>query len=225
MRRTFLLWKKATLASMAGVSLSSVERLERGQAVSDTVLEKIAVALDMEPEAFVELRPRISEAEALERIAAHLATYADKIQIPVAPFRHEHQLRSLSEASFCVVDTDIEEASEDLAGLREWLDLTGFMRAHDGTLLPNRERSFRLRRLYGDVFANVKAIERRYSACCLAGIYDAGTNLPGSETVTAGVIVLRSRARNPASDKIRQLWVEKWFDGRAAMAAYMNAVP
>jgi hypothetical protein len=35
-------WKKSTLADFAGVSVSTIERIERGEKVSDEVLDKVA---------------------------------------------------------------------------------------------------------------------------------------------------------------------------------------
>jgi hypothetical protein len=42
-------WKQHTLASFAGVALSTVERVERADRVSDACLDRIAVALGHEP--------------------------------------------------------------------------------------------------------------------------------------------------------------------------------
>ena len=43
--RQVLQWKKETLASFASVSLSTVERIERGERVSSESLDRVAAAL------------------------------------------------------------------------------------------------------------------------------------------------------------------------------------
>ncbi len=98
-----------------------------------------------------------------------------KVSVRVAPLRGEAQLRALTESDVFIVVSDLEseEAANEVDGLREYLDLTSFVRAEDGTLLPKRERSFRIRQLYKDVLDAALSIERSYKAVCLAGTYEA----------------------------------------------------
>jgi Helix-turn-helix domain len=45
-------WKRSTLADFACVSVSTIERVERGEKVSDEALDRIAQGLDYEPGRF-----------------------------------------------------------------------------------------------------------------------------------------------------------------------------
>ena len=56
-QRGFWGWKQEALAAMTGVSLSTVERVERGEVVASESLNRIAVALRQPPGAFT--TPRI----------------------------------------------------------------------------------------------------------------------------------------------------------------------
>ena len=71
-QRGMLGWKKGTLASFAGVSLSTVERIERGEPVSAECLDKVASALG-QPAAFTEPRVPLTAEEYREKIEDGLA--------------------------------------------------------------------------------------------------------------------------------------------------------
>lgn len=211
LQRGQLRWKRGLLASMAGVSLSTIERVERGEVVRPDSLEQIAEALGQERDAFTRPRARLSEAEQqawLERCLGFLKTH---VPVKVARLSHERQLRALSSTQFVVFDSDLGEvALDDLAELREWLDLTGFIRGTaEGTFSPPPERGFRMRSLYADVFAHVREMERRHNAVCLVGTYLAETDLPLVPEAKIGVLGLRSRKSNPAAGKIDVLFAER----------------
>ena len=227
-QREQLHWKQATLSGMAGVSLSTVERVERGEPVRASSLEKITVALELEPDAFTRPHRELSEEEMIAHIAQCFAIFKDKIPASVAPFRTENQLRALAAAHFTVLDTDIdeEEAHDDLAGLREWIDLAAFMKGQQNDDFKMRpEREYRARRLYGDVFEHVEAIERRHNAVCLVGTYEAECEDPDYGPVPIGLLTLRSKTRNPAAALLDQVWVEKTMSLRAAWQRFVDDEP
>lgn len=223
LQRGFYGWKRETLASLAEVSLSTVERVERGEHVRASSLEKLALALRLSPGAFTTARVPLSEAEALAMLEESLAWMDGKVPVRVAPLRGEAQLRALTECDVVVVVSDLEgeEAASDLDALREYLDLTSFVRAEDGTMLPKRERSFRIRRLYKDALDAALSIERSYKAVCLAGTYEAKSST-SAETVFVAVVAVRSRERNPAATKITQLLADPTIDMHAAMRTYLE---
>lgn len=211
LQRGQLRWKQELLASMAGVSLSTVERVERGDPVRPAALERIAVALGLDNDTFTRSRMQLTEVEQqawLERSFGWLKTH---VPVKVAQLRYERQLRSLSATQFVVFDSDLgSDAAGDLAELREWLDLTGFIRGTaDGTFAPPPEPGFRMRGLYADVFEHVSDMERRHRAVCLVGTYMADTDLPLLPEAEIGVLALRSKERNPAAAKIDVLFAER----------------
>lgn len=227
-QRAQLHWKQATLASMAGVSLSTIERVERGEQVRAGSLGKIALALGQEQDAFTRPRRPLSDDEMAAHMTQCLAIFKDKIPASVAPLRTEAQLRALAATHFAVVDTDIEDpdAYDDLAGLREWIDLAAFMKAQQtGVFKTRREREYRARKLYGDVFEHVDEIERRHNAVCLVGIYEAKCEDPDYGPVPIGLLTLRSKARNPAAALMEQVWVEEEMSLRQAWQRFVTDEP
>lgn len=216
-------WKKQTLASQAGVSLSTVERVERGEAVRTPSLEKLAVALNQQPDAFTKPRVRLSKKEALKGLVNAMLPLLDTVPVKVAPLRTELQLRELATSELAIATSDIEDAKAEVDTIREWLDLTGFVRAQDGvTILPKRERGFQMRRLYRDVLNYVAEVEKQHRAVCLVGQYEAKGNLSGFETTKIGVIALRSRDHNPAAENIRQLFGPATVDTRAVFQSALE---
>lgn len=153
LQRAFYGWKREILAALAKVSLSTVERVERGETVRASSLEKLALALNQPHDAFTAVRVPLSPEKALASLVDSFSWMDGMLSLDVAPLRYESQLRALTNTEVALVasDLDVEDAACDVDGLREYLDLTSFARAQDGTLLPKRERSFRLRRLYKDV--------------------------------------------------------------------------
>jgi transcriptional regulator with XRE-family HTH domain len=211
LQREMLHWKQATLAAMAGISVTTVERIERGETVRPANLEKIAVAFEMEPDIFTRPRRLLSEEEAVANLTKSLDFLNHKKPVAVAPFRTEVQLRALATTHFVVLDTDLDdEAHGDLASLREWIDLAAFMKPDPSGLFWRKpDREYRVRRLYGDVFDHVDEMERRHNAVCLVGTYDAECEDPTYGLVPIGLLCLRSKRRNPAAALLDQVWVEK----------------
>jgi transcriptional regulator with XRE-family HTH domain len=227
-QREQLRWKQVTLAGMAGVSLATIERVERGEPVRARSLMKIALALGMEPDVFTRPRRKLSEEEMAAHMAQTLAIFESKMPASVAPFRTEKQLRALAATHFAMLDTDIEDEDVhyDLMGLREWIDLAAFMKGQqDGSFKSRPERGYRARQLYGDVFEHVDAIERGYNAVCLVGTYEVECEDPHYGPVPIGLIMIRSKARNPAAALLDHVWVEKSMSLRAAWQNFMDDGP
>lgn len=226
LQRAMYGWKQATLAAKAGVSLSTVQRVERREAVASASLEKLAVALNQQPRAFTEPRAPLSEEEALALLVDGFSIFEDTVAVPVAPLRTESQLRALTSTMMAITTSDIgEEGEADVDTLREWLGLTSFSRACDGVLLFSKnDRSFSIRKMYGDVLSWVTEMERRHKAVCLAGTYKAQSNIPGDGEIDVAVIAVRSREHNPAAGNIKQLFAPKVADAKAAMRDFFEAV-
>lgn len=226
LQRAFYGWKRETLAALAQVSLSTVERVERGETVRATSLKKLALALNQAPDAFTAERVPLSEADALATLIETFSWMNDTVPVDVAPLRHEAQLRALTDTDVSIVTSDLEgdEAACEVDGLREHLDLTSFVRAEDGTLLPKRERSFRLRALYKDVLKTALQIEHKYKAVCLAGNYEATSSTPGYDVVRVGVIAIRSREHNPAAVDIKRLMGEATVNMHEAIENYFEGM-
>lgn len=201
-------WKKATLASVANVSLSTVERVERGDAVSEESLEKVAIALRQKPGAFTAPRMKLSDAEAAAALVEKFAWLGEMAPVAVAPLRKQAQLRLLSDAVVGLVDHDLgADAQDDIANLREWIGLVSFVRAeHEGLIGGDFRRETNLRRLYADVLAFVRDLERRRRCVCLVGAYKPETRARDFQDVSVGVIAVKSKAQDPVAANRRTLF-------------------
>lgn len=173
-------WKQETLAGKAGVSLSTLQRAERAEPVRTGSLQKLAIALNLDADAFTRPRVPLGRTEALAQLVESLTSFYDTVPVNVAPLRTEIQLRALAESDMAIFTDDLgSEAECEVATLREWLDLTSFIRAADGFIIgPKPERSFRVRRLYRDALQHVGSLERQHKAVCLVGTYRAKSNHP-----------------------------------------------
>lgn len=224
MQRGMLRWKKEMLAVQAGVSLSTLERVERGEPVSIGSLEKLAVALGQDKGAFTQPRVPLGEEEAARRLAESFAWVKDTVPVKVAPLRKERQLREILGTLTAILSSDLDDAEEDLAQLREWLDLASFMSARDGKFFgPRPDRSFRRRDLYRDVFACVQNIERRYKAVCMVGVYKAESNLDGFAEIDVAVVVFRSRENNPAIATYEEMRGPAFIDMKQVLRDWLEA--
>lgn len=193
-------WKQEVLAQMAGVSLSSVERVERGDAVSQETLDQVAIALEFKEGDFWKPRHRLSPAEAMDKTMAWLD---GKLIVPCRVFTTVSDAAEAiaAVATYVVVQGDQpDERTEVLvAALREWLGLLSF--ATSDLLEPKmRIRPRKAQRQLLDV---VEAVARRGYTPLLA-TYVARTPW-GSGPVAA--ISFHPRISDPGASKRRELVV------------------
>src|SRR5437879_614435 len=96
LQRALYGWKQQTLATTAHVSLSTVQRVERGEPVRAVSLEKLASALKLDSGAFTRPRVPLSPEEAMEQLVESFAPFAECVPVSVAPLRTERQVRTLA---------------------------------------------------------------------------------------------------------------------------------
>lgn len=219
LQRTFNGWKQDMLAAEAGVSLATVSRVERGQKVRPAQLRKLARALGKPDDEFVRERVRPTPEEAAANFVEMFAWAEGRVPVAVAPFRTELQLRATLATFSLLLDSDLDDhATDDVAELREWLDLASFVQAErDGVIGPKPDRDFRVRRLWRDVLDCVERLERTHAAVVLTGTY-AAEPLMGGEPVKIAVVAIRSRRRNPAASTITTLWADAKVDEQQMLA-------
>ena len=112
-------WKASTLAGFAGVSLSTLERVERGEKVSGALLDKTAQGLGYAAGHFT--RPRLSKSRQDANLADFADTYGQLEIVPVAPMGSQRAIREL--APTCAVLFYRPAYNGEIANLRDWLDL------------------------------------------------------------------------------------------------------
>lgn len=92
-RRKLHGWKQSTLASLAGVSLSTVERIERGDTVQPAVMEKVGAAFGYPPGYYTAPRLPLTQEEVTRETDFHTAL------IPVSPFTNQQRFRRIARCS------------------------------------------------------------------------------------------------------------------------------
>lgn len=228
LQRKFLHWKQDTLASQAGISLRTVERIERGETVSPSVLRKLALALRLPENEFLRSRTRPTEDEMAARLAESFSWMADTVPVAVKPLKTEPQLKRLLYAHSLLLKDDLDpEAEPMLDELRGYLELAVHVRLEiDGVIGPKPKRDFRVRPLYRDVLDCVRRIERTHKAVCLSGTYKAALSDRPGETATIAVLAVRSRTRNPAIGTFRTLLAPSTLTEREIYAElYQDGAP
>jgi len=195
-------WKTTTLADFARVSVSTVERIERGERVSDEALDRIAQAFGYEAGYFT--TPRLPLG-ADETAASLVETYSHLEIVPVAPMKTHRAVRDAARCdAFLIYRPGVPETyNDDIANLQEWLDLASFLLS-DIAEPPPSERG--RRDLYNDILACVGNLERR-GLTILSGVMSAPQDcLPDWKVA---VISITPRLTDPGAVKRRHLMVDR----------------
>jgi transcriptional regulator with XRE-family HTH domain len=221
LQRLLFGWKQDMLASMAGVSLATVQRVERGIKVRPAQLRKIAKALRQPEDEFLRERIRPTPEQAAANFVGMFDWAEGRMPVEVAPLRTEQQLRAIVMTEALLLVDDLEsDAAGAVDELREWLGLASFIQAErHGLIAPGPDRNYRVRQLWRNILQCVERIEQLHCAVVLAGTYEAGV-IDGEGVVPIAIIAVRSRRSNPAAGKIRQLWADAKVDQRQMLADY-----
>jgi transcriptional regulator with XRE-family HTH domain len=196
-------WKATTLADFARVSLSTVERVERGDKVSEEALDRIAQALGYERGAFTMPRLPIGPETAAEQI---VETYGHLEPVAVAPMKTHKAIRDAAKCqAYLIHRPDVPETyGNDIANLGEWLDLASFVLSD---LVEDPSPSERGRRdLYNDILASVAELERR-GLTVLSGVMAAPQ--PGLPDWKVAIVSVTPRLTDPGAPKRRHVMVDR----------------
>ncbi|MDX2277288.1 MAG: helix-turn-helix domain-containing protein [Hyphomonadaceae bacterium] len=201
MGRSMRGWKAQTLADFAGVSISTVERVERGEGVSDATLERVGVALGYNPGDFTSERIPLTQEETYASIQKD---WGSLVPVTVAPLLKERQLRAMSR---CHAILKIGGAFSDDAGflldeLAEWIDLIGFVR---GDVTP-ADGPKRMRELYQGALECAQRL-RREGMNVLAGVWpDARPTIPD---FNYAVLAVSPRSLDPGAAKRSHILLDR----------------
>lgn len=167
-------WKKSTLADIAGVSVSTIERVERGEKVSDEALDKVAVGFGYEAGYFTKPRLRLGTDE----VAAQFAdTYGHMERVAVSPLTTHRAIREIAQSeAYLFHRPDVPESYDGaISNLGEWFDLASFVMSFPDDRLSSSKRGGRdrgRRDLYNDILASVQELARN-GFTVLSGVMDA----------------------------------------------------
>ncbi len=195
-------WKTTTLADFARVSVSTVERIERGERVSDDALDRIAQAFGYEAGYFTAPRLPLGADEAA---ASLVDTYSHLEIVPVGPMTTHRAVRDAARCDAVLIHRpEVPEAYDDyFAGLMEGRDLASFILADIGAPPPSERGR---RDLYNDILTCVGNLERR-GLTVLSGVMPAPQDrLPDWKVA---VVSITPRLTDPGAAKRRHLMVDR----------------
>lgn len=194
-------WKVSTLADFADVSISTVERVERGEKVSDQVLDRIARGLGYDAGHFTRARTPLSTESVVDSMSE---IYGNLEAVRVVPMKTQ---KSIREAASCygalihrpLASTDYDT---DIDLLKEWLDLASFTLSDLVQLPLARGR----RQLYRDILCHVGEMERQG-----LNILSGTVNVPQQEFPDwrIAVVSISAKAVDPGAAKRCHVFVDR----------------
>ncbi|MGV2166180.1 helix-turn-helix domain-containing protein [Agrobacterium sp. 16-172Ci] len=196
-------WKISTLADFAGVSISTVERVERGETVSEEALDRIAVALGYEKGAFHTPRMPLGPEKAFESL---VQAYGHLQEVAVSPMKTQRAIREAAKCDGVLLHRpDVPQMyDDDIANLAEYLDLASFVL---GDWIENSfDEEPRRRKLYNDILDHIKGMERR-GLTVLCGIIPAPQ--PKLPTWKIAIVSITPKLTDPGAIKRSYVYVDK----------------
>lgn len=203
MSREQMNWKVSTLADFARVSVSTVERIERGEKVSEEALDRIAAAFGFAPGYYTKRREKLSTAVAAEKM---VEDYGDMEAVPVEPFSLHRHVR---EASAChaliVLGPNLSPVyDDDVATLKEWMELAAFVLSD--VVEPAKDAPSQRREFCDSVLGQVRAMERR-GLTILLGSMSAPWS--GLTPLRVAVLAISPKLSDPGASKRRVVLVNR----------------
>ena len=196
-------WKVSTLADFSTVSISTVERVERGERVSEEALDRIAQALGYESGAFHAPRTPLGAEKASQEM---IDTFGNVERVPVSAMKTQRAVReAISCQAFLVHRPEVPEVyDQDIANLIEWLDFASF--SLSGDIQIEGEESPSRRKLYGDILACVAELERR-GLTVLSGVMDAPQ--PKIPEWKVSIVSITPKLTDPGAVKRNHVFVDR----------------
>jgi transcriptional regulator with XRE-family HTH domain len=195
-------WKASTLAGFAGVSLSTLERVERGEKVSDALLDKIAQGLGYAAGHFT--RPRLPKS-CEDALADFTDTYGHLEIVPVSPMGTQRAIRELARTYAVLFHRPgvPDTYNGEIANLRDWLDVSNsILQNAEEESSPGRGR----RDLYNDIIGCVRDLERR-GLTLLSGVMHAPQK--GFLDWKVGIVSATLKSTDPGAAKRKQILVDR----------------
>jgi transcriptional regulator with XRE-family HTH domain len=204
-----------SLACLAEVSESTIERIERGEKVSDQTLDKVAVALGYETGTFTKERVPLQANEVLKNLEENAQELSNSIWIPVEPFQKHKHVRALSRTHMNIVDTShLSKVDEEIIGeIKEYISRANFLRTEkESDLFLNREPFNKMRKLNQDILDLVKKFGFENRAYALTGTYKSVVTLGDRKMdFEIGILTFFPKDTDPYAIKRSHLLVPKCF--------------
>jgi transcriptional regulator with XRE-family HTH domain len=194
-------WKQSTLADFGQVSVSTIERTERGEKISDDSLERIGQAFGYGPGRFTAPR-RVKTQE--EAYATLVTSWAHLEPVDVRPLRTQMQVRMLARChAYLFHRPGVGEAyDDDIAILGEWLDLASYIINWP----PGNMAEGRRRKLYRDILDYVQQLERRAVTVLCGTMAAPQSDVPDWRVA---VVTITPKLSDPGALKRRTVLVDR----------------
>lgn len=195
-------WKTTTLADFARVSVSTVERVERGERVSVEALDQIAQAFGYEAGYFTAPRIPLPPEEAA---ASMVERFSNLELVSVSPLKSHRAIRDAARChAYLIHRPDVPDTYDgDIESLREWLDLGSFVLS--SVIDGGSSSKGRRRELYNSILDCVNELERR-GLTVLSGVMPAPQD--GLPDWKVAVISITSKLTDPGAAKRRHVLVD-----------------
>jgi len=199
--RTLRNWKVSTLADFATVSVSTVERVERAQKVSEEALDKIAAALGRERGAFYTPRIPLGPEKAFEAL---VEAYGHMEEVAVAPMNTHRAIREAAKCGGILVHSpEVPEVyDDDISTLREWIDLASFVLCEE---IESADEEPSRRKLYNDILDFVAEMERK-GLTVLSGVMTSKE--PNHNGHKVAIISVTPKLNDPGAIKRTSIFVD-----------------
>jgi transcriptional regulator with XRE-family HTH domain len=209
-QRAVVGWKQDALASIAGLSLSTIQRIERAEEVSAESLERVAAALHQKPGAFTAPRVPLTVEALKEKLEQFTLPFESRQWVTVRPLRTQPQIAELAQSDLYLIDDGRidDECHGEVAALQETLDFVSFVLVEEDAIVHSRPRKpIKRRELYATVLDLVQTIEKRSRSIALAGTYTADTGTKILPQARVGLIAFFAKSADPGAVKRRTLSV------------------
>jgi len=212
-------WKQDALASLAKVSLSTLQRIERAESVTVGSLRRVETALRLSEGTYSE--PRIPKTK--ERLT-EILDKADKIErdsekVKVSRAKNQRQILSLVRCRIISLDIELpdEGAKKDLSKLRDEIELASLVynAAEAGILRAIGHADPKRKPMYRDILDSIRAVETKHKLIVRCGVYKARICIQGSNSLEVAVLNVRSRTHDPASMRAGYVFLPKALDGKS----------
>lgn len=162
-RRKLHGWKQSTLASLADVSLSTIERIERGEAVQPALMEKVGAAFGYPPGYYTAPRLPLTHEEIAQQYDGHT------VLVSVEPFAKQVQFRRIAQCLHLVF-APIGDCPKDQPQLLKLFELLSDLTVRQAlpALVP-KSRLEGVRPLYRAI-TNQVALLRRSGIALVCGV-------------------------------------------------------
>ncbi|ASP74425.1 hypothetical protein CDO28_23875 (plasmid) [Sinorhizobium meliloti] len=194
-------WKVSTLADFARVSVSTVERAERGERVSEEALDRMRSRLVTKRELITHPVFLSDQRRRLKVLSRPTAT----LKVAVSPMKTHRAIREAAKCDAVLVHRpDVPQTYDDIASLAEYLDLASFVLAD--WIESSSDDEPRRRKLYNDILDHIKGVERR-GLTVLCGVMPAPQ--PGLPRWRIAFFSVTPKLADPDAIKRSHLYVDK----------------